>query len=517
MSSHREAPQISKDPTADSTDVYAFVSPDKPLTVTLIANYIPLQAPDGGPNFYEFADDVLYAINIDNDGDGLANIAYHFRFTTVNNIPSSFLYNDGPITPFTRPGTAGTNWNRQQTYTLTRVDFPHSGKPRHTLLGTDLLVPPCNIGPLSTPDYAATYLATSGASAIQTFDAHGHVGTVFAGQRAEGFYVDLGAVFDLGGLRGFENLHVGGPAAGLMGGMPGVNSTAAVNVHSLALQVPIQQLTAGGTKPTSTTASNAVIGVWTTASRQKVTVAEGARGENTASGPFVQVSRLGNPLVNELLIGIGDKDYWNSALPIADGTTFFKYFANPLLGDLLPDLYTDDGTPTGQSVFPNLKAYNAKHVGTTPTTAARPDLVAILLSGIPNSVSSLVGAPPTNVGGTALADQLRLNVAQPPTPHAKANNLGYLGGDPGGFPNGRRVYDDVATIELRAVAGATIPLVDSNYTADGAAGAVDFSLTEGGTDLTAKGTEDYLPRFPYLGTPYSGYATPSVTPAASSG
>src|SRR6202046_2110536 len=124
MSSHREAPEISKDPVADSTDVYAFVSPDQPETVTLIANYIPLQAPDGGPNFYEFADDVLYAINIDNTGDGVADIAYHFYFHTVNNIPSSFLYNDGPIGPLTPPGTAGTNWNRQQTYHLTRVDKP---------------------------------------------------------------------------------------------------------------------------------------------------------------------------------------------------------------------------------------------------------------------------------------------------------------------------------------------------------------------------------------------------------
>src|SRR5580698_6084933 len=154
MSSHREAPQISKDPTADSTDLYAFVSHDKPSTVTLIANYIPMQAPDGGPNFYEFADDLLYAINIDNDGDGQADIAYHFRFTTVNNIPSSFLYNDGPITPFTKPGTHGTNWNRQQTYSLTRVDFPKNGEPKRTLLGSELLVPPCNIGPLSTPNYA---------------------------------------------------------------------------------------------------------------------------------------------------------------------------------------------------------------------------------------------------------------------------------------------------------------------------------------------------------------------------
>jgi hypothetical protein len=207
MSSHREAPQISKDPTADSTDVYAFVSPDKATTVTLIANYIPLQAPDGGPNFYEFADDVLYAINIDNTGDGKPDIAYQFRFKTVNNIPSSFLYNDGPIGALTAPGTPNTNWNRQQTFTLTRVDYPKKGSAKSTVLGTNLLVPPCNVGPLSTPNYAATYLPSSGASAVQSFSAGGHTGTVFAGQRADGFYVDLGSIFELGTLRPLAAAH----------------------------------------------------------------------------------------------------------------------------------------------------------------------------------------------------------------------------------------------------------------------------------------------------------------------
>jgi hypothetical protein len=518
MSSHREAPQISKDPTADSTDLYAFVSPDKPSTVTLIANYIPLQAPDGGPNFYEFADDVRYAINIDNDGDGKVDIAYEFDFTTVNNIPESFLYNDGPIVPFTPPGTKGSAWNRQQTFKLTRVDHPKHGKPRRSVLGRHLLVPPCNIGPLSTPHYAETYLAQHGHSAVQSFKAGRHHGTVFAGQRAEGFYVDLGAVFDLGGLRGFENFHVGGPGAGLMSGMPGVNSSAAVNVHSLALQIPIVDLVAGGHAPSSTTSSNAVIGVWTTASRQKVQINDGRTGELTASGPHEQVSRLGNPLVNELLIGLGDKDRWNVKHPTSDGEAFFKYFANPLLAQLLPALYTANGKPDGATIFPHLKAYNGSHHGTSKANAARPDLVAILLSGIPNSVTKALGAPPTNVGGTGLADHLRLNVAQKPTTDKKKiSNLGYLGGDPAGFPNGRRVFDDVATIELRAVAGATIPLVDPNFHPDAPAGAVDFSLTRGSHDTTAKGTESYLSSFPYLGTPYSGYSTPAKTPTAKTG
>src|ERR1700729_3451187 len=151
MSSHREAPEISKDPVADSTDLYAFVSPDDRTTVTLIANYIPLEAPDGGPNFYEFGDDVLYEIHIDNDGDGKADISYQFRFTTVNNIPSSFLYNDGPITLPLTPPSPSSNWNRQQTYSLSRVDHDRG---RTVKFGSGLLCPPCNIGPLSTPNYS---------------------------------------------------------------------------------------------------------------------------------------------------------------------------------------------------------------------------------------------------------------------------------------------------------------------------------------------------------------------------
>src|SRR4051794_12310013 len=256
MSSHREAPQISKDPTADSTDVYAFVSPDRPRTVTLIANYIPLERPDGGPNFYEFADfnDVSYTIAIDNDGDNLPDITYEFRFHSENTIPNSFLYNDGPITALS--GKGAELWNRRQFYSLVRTD----GGSERVLLASELPSPPCNIGPLSTPNYADL-----AARAVRRFNAEGYSGHVFAGQRAEGFSVDLGAVFDLGGLRPFEAAHLGG----MLASMPGVNSTANVNVHTLALQIPINQLTSDGRFPKSTTDDNAVIGVWTYAQRQK--------------------------------------------------------------------------------------------------------------------------------------------------------------------------------------------------------------------------------------------------------
>ena len=225
-----------------------------------------------------------------------------------------------------------------------------------------------------------------------------------------------------------------------------------------------------------------MIGVWTTASRQRVRVGrDGYDADRFGAGPWSQVSRLGNPLVNELIIGIGDKDRWNHLPPITDGQQFLEYFATPLLATLLPSLYP--------GVFPNLAAYNAGKANT------RPDLEAILLTGIPAGL--IKGF--TNYNGTGVkADQLRLNTAIPPS--ARPNSLGLLAATPdlAGFPNGRRVFDDVATIELRAVAGATLPLVVPTFKADGAAGVVDFGLTKpaDGRDLDAKGTENYLHGLP---------------------
>jgi hypothetical protein len=466
MSSHREAPQISKDPVADSTDVYAFVSPDAPDTVTLISNYIPLEGPDGGPNFYEFGDDVLYEINIDNDGDGIANIIYQFQFTTTLRDPSYFLYNVGPITSLASP-----NWNRVQTYSLRRIDLPNW---QVTTLGTNLPCPPCNVGPLSTPNYAS--LANAAIARV------GNGVLSFAGQRAEGFYVDLGAIFDLGNLRPFQGDHAGWSGTGLPAMAAGVNSTAKVNVHSLALQIPISQLTPWQWRHNS---SN-VIGIWATASRQKVKIFEGPSGVISNSGPFVQVSRLGNPLFNEVLVPISLKDAWNSQQPSGD-SQFATYVSTPQLGSLLPSLFP--------GVFPNLAAFNA-------TNTPRADLLAILLTGIPSTV---VPGFAGNYTGPTQADMLRLNMSIPPTPAAKFSNLGLVGGDIAGYPNGRRVQDDVATIELRAIAGATLPLVDPSYKPDSAAGAISMGLTSGPTDPSAMKKENYLPTFPYLGTPHSGY------------
>ncbi|MGH9080793.1 MAG: DUF4331 domain-containing protein [Acidimicrobiales bacterium] len=478
MSSHREAPEISKDPVADSTDVYAFVSPDHSRKVTLIANYVPLEAPDGGPNFYEFGDDVLYEIHIDNNGDGQADITYQFRFTSEITNPNTFLYNTGPILKLNDP-----SWNRRQSYSVTRVDNTGS-----TILGNGIPCPPCSIGPLSTPDYAtlADQAVTRVPVGTPRSSRSSDTVIVFAGQRAEGFYVDLGAIFDLGDLRPFEQDHnmFGLSNTGLGQMAKGVNATAGVNVHSIAIQVPIDQLTSSGTHPHNVSDPAAVLGIWTTASRQKARIFENTPGANLDSGPFVQISRLGNPLFNEVLVPLAMKDYWNSQSPSGD-RQFASYVTNPELATLLPVLYP--------GVFPNLAAFNAGG-------AARADLLAILLTGIPTGV--VPGFQ--NFSGPTQADMLRLNVAVGPT--SKPSNLGLIGGDPAGFPNGRRVFDDVATIELRALAGATLPLVDPSYKADAAAGEVSMGLTQSPTDLTAMGTENYLPSFPYLGLPISGFS-----------
>jgi len=487
MSSHREAPEISKDPAADNADVYAFVSPDRPDTVTLISNFVPLQDPPGGPNFFEFGDDVLYAIHIDNDGDGRPNISYLFRFTTRLRNPDTFLYNTGPITSLGSP-----NWNKRQFYSVMRVEgkdttaygtassngtahhrhhhkHHHHGLRTH-VLGRNLACPPCNIGPRSTPNYAAL-----GQAAVHSLPGGA---SVFAGQRQDGFYVDLGAIFDLGDLRPFQNLHLipSAPA-------PGVDATSTLNIHTIALQVPISQLTHNGSRPTDASSSSSVIGVWSSALRRKVRMIDHANDERSESGPWVQVSRLGNPLFNEVVVPLGHKDKWNARYPV-DDKAFAKYVAHPELAKLLPVLYP--------GVFPHLAGL----------TAARADLEAILLTGLPTGV--VPGFQ--NYTGKTMADQLRLNLAIPPS--SSPSRFGLLGGDPAGFPNGRRPADDVVAIELRAIAGVTYALVNKSYTPDAAAGALEQWQPQ--QHATVPGPGRYQSSFPYLGPPLDGFDTPAA-------
>jgi len=463
MSSHREAPEISKDPVADSTDVYAFVSPDRPDAVTLIANYIPLQGPAGGPNFFEFGDDVLYEIHVDNSGHGKADISYQFRFETKFTNPDSFLYNTGPIGSLSDP-----NWNSKQFYSVTRV-----GSHGSTLLGHHLACPPCNIGPLSTPDYEAKL----GRPAVQSLP--GNV-SVFAGQRAEQFYVDLGSIFDLLDLRPLQSANVFAHALGLPN-QPGVNATNHLNVHTIALQVPVSHLVSK---------QSPTIGVWTSAHRRAVSVRGDAEEARAASGPWRQVSRLGNPLFNEVLVSLGKKDYWNSQIPAHD-KQFAHFVSHPELAGLFPVVYP--AIPPGKAPFANL----AKLV---KSGKPRTDLEAILLTGIPSGI--VPGF--TNFTGPTQADMIRLNTSIPSTPKSspKFSTLGLIGGDAGGFPNGRRIEDDVVTIELRAIAGATYPLVHPSYKPD----AVVSVLSDG---LTGKSVQNKpLRSFPYMGVPYAGYFNP---------
>ena len=452
MSSHREAPEISKDPVADNTDVYAFVSPDRPDTVTIITNYIPLEGPAGGPNFFEFGDDVLYSIYIDNDGDAKPDVIYRFRFESRLRNGNTFLYNTGPIGSLRDP-----NWNRRQFYSVART----TAKGTHQI-GTALASPPCNIGPRSTPEYPA--LAQAAVHHLASGE------TVFAGQRNDGFFVDLGAIFDLGDLRPFQNLHLlPSPAA------KSVDTLSTLNVHTIAIQVPISHLTRDGSRPTDPSRAKAVLGIWGAASRRRVKVTDTANDAHGESGPWVQVSRLGNPLFNEVIVPLGKKDRWNGTHPAGDWA-FAQYVKHPELAKLLPVLYP--------GVFPNLAGLKAE----------RADLVAILLTGLP------AGIVPgfQNFTGKTLADMLRLNVAIPPA--KKPSPLGILGGDLAGFPNGRRVADDVVTIELRAIAGVTYPLVNPDFKPDAAASVVSENLKPG--------AGRYQSTFPYLGTPHDGFNTP---------
>ncbi len=476
MSSHREAPEISKDPNADNTDVYAFVSPDAPDTVTLIANFIPFEIPYGGPNFSEFSDDVLYTINIANDGRAQADISYQFRFTTYIRNKNTFLYNTGPIASIDDP-----HFNRPQYYSVTRV-VHEGGYTKSTLLATGLEVPPCNVGERSTPHYQARF----GARAVHSLGAKRKV---FAGQRSDPFFVDLGSVFDLAGLRPLNQAHLIPLPV-----MQGMNGLQGMNVHTIALQVPKTDLSDEGHHPTDPLASRSVIGVWASTYRSRARVWDEQEHRSRGHGGWVQVSRLGNPLFNEVINPMSVKDRWNALLPSHDHE-FAQYVNKPELAALLPALYP--------GAFPNLAAFNA-------SGRPRADLHAILLTGIPAAVLKKF----TTYTGPVEADLLRLNMAVPPTTdQSTISDLGVLGGDPAGFPNGRRVFDDVTTIELRAVAGLSLPLVYPDYKVD----AILVPDPKNPAGLLRDGTKytnaPLLPSFPYVAPPASGYLTKPPVPA----
>ena len=424
-SSHREAPLISQDPLADNTDLYAFVSPNEPGKVTMIATFIPLEAPYGGPNYYKFDDTALYEIKVDNNGDAREDVTFQFRFKTTTANQNTFLYNTGPITSLD-----DTDWNVRQTYSVTRV--LGSWGQRSTVLGSNLITPPVNIGIRSTPNYEA--LASA---AVQQLP--GNI-KVFAGQRDDPFFVDLN-VFDLLGVP--------------PGDTNNADSLAGYNVHAIAIEVPIEMLTATGTKPAASD-PNAIIGIWSTASRPSTTVR--MDGEQKSQGKWVQVSRLGQPLVNEVVIPRAAKDIFNSLEPTGDAAAL-PYVLDPEVPKLLSLIY-----------------------GVSTPSGPREDLVTIFLTGIPG-LNQPAGVRPS--------EMLRLNTGV--TPVFNPNPFGVLGSDIAGFPNGRRLTDDVVDIALRAMAGAT-PFTPA------------FNIAPNNTlgDNVAGNDRPFLSVFPYLATPHAG-------------
>jgi Domain of unknown function (DUF4331) len=427
-SSHREAPLISQDPLADNTDVYAFVSPTSPDRVVLVANFIPFEEGYGGPNFYKFDDNVLYEIMIDNNADAEEDVTFQFRFKTTIGNPNTFLYNTGQITSITSP-----NLNVKQTYTLTRIDGRRRRGGKSTILGQDLPTPPVNVGFRSLPNYDAV-----AAQAVRQLP--GNM-LVFAGQRDDPFFVDLN-VFDLLAVPPADTNNFDGLAG--------------KNVHTVAIEVPIASVTANGMRPTVASDANAIIGVWSTASRPSVTGRGGGQERHNAN--FVQVSRLGQPLVNEVVIPIGTKDVFNSLEPTDDAAAL-PFVVDPEVPKLLLALFNIQSPP-----------------------APRDDLVTIFLTGIPG-LNKVEGGTPS--------EMLRLNTAIAPTPNP--NRFGVLGGDVAGFPNGRRLADDVVDIALRAMAGAT-PLTPAFNSG------INAQLGDG----ISANDKPFMSQFPYLASPTAG-------------
>ena len=420
-SSHREAPLTAADPQIDNTDLYAFRSPDKPNSVTFISNWIPFEEPAGGPNFFLWADNTAYTIKIDNNGDARPDIVYTWYFTThYRSGTTSFLYDNGPVTSLN-----DKNLLIHQTYDLWRYSSGHS-----TLLLHNAKVAPSDVGAASMPNYSSDLFD----AATMTFGKNGN-GASWVGQADDPFFLDL-RVFDL---------LYGGP------GFPesGDDTLAGFNVNGFALQVPIKQVEGRGR----------IIGVWSTADRPSTRVEDSA-GTVVSKGRDVQVSRLGNPLVNEVVVPVGLKDYFNGSQP-KDDAQFLPAVQDPELPHVVNAIF---GLPVPDS--------NPGKPG-----IQRDDLIQVFLTGVPTLNM------PKNVQPS---EMLRLNLSTSVCGAPACDRLGVIGGDPQGYPNGRRLSDDVIDIALQVVEGELIG--SPNSLGDGV-NANDVSFTTS---------------FPYLATPWSG-------------
>jgi hypothetical protein len=424
-SSHREAPLTSADPQIDITDLYAFVSPDKPGTVSFVSSWIPFEEPAGGPNFYLWAENTNYDIRIDNDGDASADIIYTWKFKTHYRNPDSFIYNNGPVTALD-----DENLLIYQTYDLFR-----SRGSQVTQLLNDSLVAPSNVGAASMPSYNDDLFdaAVEGVGSTRTRS--------WVGQSDDPFFLDL-RVFDL--LYGANFSEAGD------------DTLDGFNVNTFAIQVPKSQLRGP---------HDQVIGVWSTAQRPSMRV-QGADGSQTFSGKNVQVSRLGMPLVNEVVVPVGAKDYFNASKPKNDAQ-FLGKVQDPELPRLVNAVYP--------SAFPNIPDSDAGTPG-----IQRADLIQVFLTGIPGLNQ------PTNVQPS---EMLRLNMAIAPCSSA-CSTLGVIGGDLAGFPNGRRLDDDIVDVALRVTMGVLLPGHD--------AAADTLGDGVGANDLP------FNAEFPYVAYPSSG-------------
>jgi hypothetical protein len=450
--SHREAPLIANDPAADNTDFYMFRSWTNPNNVVFILNAIPGQEPGAGPNYFNFGDDVLYRINVDTNGDGNEDLVYEIRFKTEIRgglasleLPLSYVALP-PVTALDGPGSDGLIL--RQSYTVTQV----RGHVRINLGTQPMFAVPSNVGPLTMPDYEA--LAAQGIYSL----ANG--GKVFAGQRDETFYIDLGATFDTLNLRRTPPVLTPAEDASDAVNPFGNDLLSGYNISTIAIEVPINSVTsnAGG-----------VIGAYASMSRQKVRVLKERNEHDSANdnGPWVQVSRMANPLVNELVIGTDNKDKWNATDP-SDEAQFLGFYLNSRLATAI-----------------NLR------FGTTIPTTGRTDLV--------NALLKYPAQPQTGTcGRNDCAELLRLNLAVAPTPPGQQRRLSVLAGDAAGWPNGRRPNDDVTDIALRVVAGKLRGDPNGNLLlGDG----VNFNIGAEGSNLTANGIYTV---FPYLPTPHDG-------------
>jgi len=483
-SSHRDSPFISEDPSADNTDIYAFVSTETGRSdyVTVLSNFVPLQEPANGPNFYKLSDFVNYEIHIDVDGDALPDLTYQFKFTSRIVDPGTYLYNTNTILPPPNPADPTSqyvNLNQPQSYTLREVGrgAPGGGK----VLLEDVRTAPSRPGPKSinfapvgrggTAVQGDTSLAYQNLAEMAVHTAPNAGGLrAFVGPRDEGFFVGLGTAFDLIN-----------PTA------PGADGTSGFNVSTLAVEIPKSRLKAAGD-------TDGIVGVWSTASRTRMPVCNTQGGQvglgpNSAcgvaagndNGSGTQVSRLANPLFNEFLNPIKAKDFYNATEPQRDERSIAPYILNPA---------TEQG--------PNTLVQQLREFTRCTDVLNRRDQIATWMLGYPAGVvRGFPGNRETQTKTPAVADELRLNYNIPPRPFGAQDPMGLLNGDFAGFPNGRRVADDSVDILLRLWGGELQREFGST---------VDCALIASRlTDNVPANDVPYLAVFPYLGLPHEGF------------